>query len=551
MQHRASSIFDRTDPVANKPTNREKIPTNVDFKYQLAVMLVIFTSSALSIWQGLFSVDPHHWGLMVSNAKELLDGLHPNHDVGLFYGVLTPLLQGTVFNLTSQSIISIQATTVALYGLGLFLLFRLAYTTTQDSKLSFYILCSCVLVHPIVIYPWPNYVAFPFLIGGIWLSILDAPNKFDCFTGGLLLSFGTLARTEYIPLAVFILFLSPTVDLFIKRASWLNVFTRLFCSFLGLVIPLCGFAFYLIRNGLVGYWVDNAFTLPMLVTPKLFAHMHGFSIFDSFIRIGIWGASQFNLRLIIIYLMILLNIIYCLAYIIKRFRLDSHPSLFKVSLISLLLVGQLLHLPEIFRMATGSIIGLITFYTLLKKIKLAGGFFFTTSFFWIFISPPITVDSGNYFFPTRQTISVAKFVHDPVIFKYQLWPEPVSDYYSKVSKDMTAIKELNCGVTYHFNYSIDVFLHVISPFRKYQVLPFDNPLMHPAFKIIRPELLPIEEKQKDLDVMIMRLIPNEEVDAFTAPMGYFIYKKYLTPSMVFVPVNHTLMLMVPETCRVK
>lgn len=519
--------------------------------FSLWAVLVIFVASGFSLWQGIYSVDPHHWGLMLSYTKDLVDGLAPYQDIAIGYGILTPLIQGVLFELTSQTIFSIQVATVACYGLGLWLLFRVAIVTTQDVRLSFYILCSCVLIHPVVIYPWPNYVAFPFLMGGIFYTIKSSPTKTESFIGGLLFSFATLARLEYFILAIATFFIIPSIDLFIKRITWRKGITQWLFLFCGFIIPLSVFAIYLVLSDLVAYWFGLSWTLPFVATPKLFAHMQGLRVFDSFIKIGIGEFSRLNLRFIIIYLMILINIIFCLAYITKRFNLVSHASLFKVSVISVLLVGQLLHLPEIFRVATGAIIGLIVVYVLLKKIKLAGGFFFLTSFCWIFISPPTTVESGNYFVPSKETISTSKMVREPAIFKYQLWPEPVTEYYTQLSNDMTSIKNLNCGVKYHFNYAIDVFLHVISPFKKYQVLPFDNPLMHPAFEMIRPDILPIEEKQKDLDVMIMRLIPNEEAEAFAAPLDYFIYKKYLTPSMVFVPVNHTLMLMLPDTCRNK
>ncbi len=519
--------------------------------YSFGVTLVILFASIFSLWQGIYSVDPHHWGIVLSNAKDLLDGLAPYRDVAIGYGILTPLIQGLLFEFTSQSLISIQVPTVACYGVGLWILFRLAVCLTNDSRLSFYILCGCVLIHPVVIYPWPNYIAFPFLMGGVFYVVKDNPTRIESFISGLLFSLATLARAEYLIVAMFIFFVAPGINLVANHATWRHSLAQFFYSMGGLLLPLGIFGIYLTANDLVGYWFGLSWTLPFVATPKLFEHMGGLGIFDSLIRVAVWGFSQFNVRLIVIYLMIVINIIYCLIYLCRRSALFKQAGLVKTSIVSLLCVGQLLHLPEIFRVATGAIIGLIIVYVLLKKIKLDRVFFILTSVIFIFVLPPTTVESGNYFMPSKETISTAKMVREPAIFKYQLWPEPVAEYYTQLSNDMTSIKNLNCGVKYHFNYAIDVFLHVISPFKKYQVLPFDNPLMHPAFEMIRPDILPIEEKQKDLDVMIMRLIPNEEADAFTAPSGYFIYKKYLTPSMVFVPVNHTLILMVPEACRIK
>ncbi|MDN4018005.1 hypothetical protein [Zwartia panacis] len=520
-------------------------------RYNFWAILVVCLASGISLWQGFYSIDPHHWGLMLSNTKDLLNGLAPYRDISINYGILTPIIQGTLFKLTSQSLISIQVATVACYAVGLWVLFRLAFSLTQDSRLSFYVLCSCVLIHPIVIYPWPNYIAFPFLMGGIFYAVKNNPTKIECFISGALFSLAALARAEYLIVAIAIFFIAPIIDLFTKRTTLPNRAVQLFFSLSGFLLPLSIFGIYLSTNNLVEYWFGLAWTLPFDATPKLFQHMSGFSVFNSFFKSAVLGLSQLNLRLIVIYLMILINIIFCLTYFFKRSSLSNQASLVKTSILSLLCLGQVLHLTEIFRVATGSIIGLVVVYVLLKKVKLDQIFFILTSIVFIFILPPTTADSGNYFAPSKQTVSTAKMVHEPAIFKYQLWPEPVTKYYTQLSNDMASIKNLNCGVKYHFNYSIDVFLHVISPFKKYQVLPFDQPLMYPAFKTIRPDFLPIEEKQKDLDIMIMRLFPNEEVESFVAPEGYLIYKKYLTPSMAFIPVDHTLMLMVPETCLVK
>jgi hypothetical protein len=528
----------------------KKVNITLDRRYDTLVVLVIVTACALSIWQGFYSVDPHHWGLMLSNTKDLLAGLAPYREFAIGYGILVPIIQGIAFTLISQSLISLQVATVFCYGAGLWILFRLALTITKDAKLSFYILCSCVLIHPIVIYPWPNYIAFPFLMGGIFYILKDKPSNKQSFVGGLLFGFAPLARSEYLLLAIVTFFVISIIDIRARSASLREILTQLLLSLAGLITPILIFAIYLISNNLGEYWFGHAWTLPFVATPKLFAHMHGTSIFDSLIRIAVWGFSGLNLRLIVIYLMIFANGVYCLVSIINRPKSREQTRLFKVSIISLLLVGELLHLPEVFRAATGTIIGLVPVYVLLKKVKLDRVFFAATSVIFIFILPPTTVESGNYFFPSKATISSAKLVYEPAIFKYQLWPEPVSQYYTQLSNDMETIKNLHCGVKYHFNYAIDVFLQVLSPFRGYQVLAFDNPLMQPAFDMIRPDLLSIEVKQKDLDVMIMRLIPNEQADAFEPPEGYFIYKKYMTPAMVFVPVNHTLMLMVPGACRV-
>jgi hypothetical protein len=40
-------------------------------RYSFAAILVIFFFGIFSLWQGIYSVDPHHWWLMLSNTKDM------------------------------------------------------------------------------------------------------------------------------------------------------------------------------------------------------------------------------------------------------------------------------------------------------------------------------------------------------------------------------------------------------------------------------------------------------------------------------------------------
>ncbi len=84
-------------------------------------MVVVF-----SIWQGAYNVDPHHWGLMLSNAKDLHDGLYPYKDIFIQYGVLTTVLQALAYG-AGQNMLSLIVITALLYAIGLLLVYLIAF----------------------------------------------------------------------------------------------------------------------------------------------------------------------------------------------------------------------------------------------------------------------------------------------------------------------------------------------------------------------------------------------------------------------------------------
>ena len=71
------------------------------------VVIVFF-----SLWQGAYDIDPHHWGLMLSNAKDLYEGLIPYKDIFIQYGILTTILQALAFGIGKNMLSIILITSI-------------------------------------------------------------------------------------------------------------------------------------------------------------------------------------------------------------------------------------------------------------------------------------------------------------------------------------------------------------------------------------------------------------------------------------------------------
>lgn len=156
--------------------------------YLLASILLCLVSVIWTIFQDRYQYDPHHWGLMLSNARDLSLGLKPYKDIFIQYGILTTLIQSAAFVSLGKTLSTITLITGIFYSAGLFLLFQLARQTLKKDSSAFYVLILAFLFHPLVVIPWANYIAFPFVILGLMLLLhTNQLNSKTAFFSGFFL----------------------------------------------------------------------------------------------------------------------------------------------------------------------------------------------------------------------------------------------------------------------------------------------------------------------------------------------------------------------------
>ena len=175
-------------------------------------LVVIF----FSLWQGAYDIDPHHWGLMLSNAKDLYEGLIPYKDIFIQYGILTTILQALAFGI-GKNMLSIIVVTSICYAIGILLVYAIALQVLKSKTIALYVLITLVLFHPLAMYPWSNYIAFPFLMYGVYLSLGNSSNKgANCLRSvcsGVFLGLAVLSREGLAPAAALYILISPFFDL--------------------------------------------------------------------------------------------------------------------------------------------------------------------------------------------------------------------------------------------------------------------------------------------------------------------------------------------------
>lgn len=164
------------------------------FRFDIPVLLLISTAVVvLSLAQGAYHLDPHHWGLMLSNAVDLAKGRIPYKEIFIQYGLLTTLIEFLFYSLY-HNVLSLIFGVSLLYAIGLVGIYFLALQLSSKRKIALFTFITAFLIHPLAIYPWSNYVSFPFIVFGCWMIVRSGDDWFIGLCGGLLLGCAVLAR---------------------------------------------------------------------------------------------------------------------------------------------------------------------------------------------------------------------------------------------------------------------------------------------------------------------------------------------------------------------
>lgn len=165
-----------------------------------------------TLWQGQYSYDPIHWGLMLSNAKDLFEGKLPYKDIYIQYGFLTTAIQSFSYGFFGKNIFSIIFITGIAYAVGLWFIYQVALNISGSFKIALFSFLTCFLVHPIAIYPWSNYISFSFFTAGIFFISQKKLSLKSYFFSGICFGLAILSRESIAPTIILGLILSSLLD---------------------------------------------------------------------------------------------------------------------------------------------------------------------------------------------------------------------------------------------------------------------------------------------------------------------------------------------------
>ncbi|QWD92033.1 hypothetical protein ICV00_04720 [Polynucleobacter asymbioticus] len=468
----------------------------------LLIPLLIFLGT---MFRSTYHLDAHHWGLMLSNSKDLYEGKLPYKEIFIQYGFLTTFIQATGYALSKNLLTLIGSSTIA-YILGLIILFELSVKAIKNDLIALYVVVIAYLLHPIVIYPWSNYIAFPFLMCGVYVLVYPQSRLLNLL-GGICLGLSILAREGLAPAVTLAMLSSFVLDFYNNQGTLKQYITQSAIILVGFLVPIVLFFFYISSLGLFLFWEIMAIDLPRVYATQIFIHMSGLYFLRNLVVTCLRSVISLDFRWILITLIFITN-----TYFLCRFLFKNRPhylkiEIIKISFFSLILASSAIHLSEIFRISTASVIGLISLFTFLHFYKLANKIFII-----FFITLTLTIvwrNSGIYYFPSLDNIRMAKKVEISEYFVGQRWPVDRINYYKRVNEEFKKINTLNtCQIKYLINNTIDSFIPLLSPFKPLQQAPF---VLRESMSNLRPDFVKLQNSKFDeaADVVIVEGMPKD------------------------------------------
>lgn len=313
---------------------------------------------------------------------------------------------------------------------------------------------------------------------------------------------------------------------------------------IGLILPIIIFLIYLQAHNLVIFWLKLSWEVPRIYSTILFPESVGLGGLKKFASNLIASFLLLNFRWNFFFLLLSINFFILVKKILKKENYFKTPCLNFILISSILGISNTLHIPEIFRLATISSVGVITLFLFLNQYKILNIIFLLFSY--TLGVTLLSLNTGNYFYPNPDLRKKAVLVNSPSYFKGQKWPLTTAQYYQNIASDLNNITSKNCGIKYHYNDSEDSFLQIISPFIQYQIAPSAQ---WDVFNNLRQDLNFMSKIREAKDILIFKSVSERDLDSFKIPTGFYSFSKYSRPPAVFLPPKQILLILVPLSCK--
>ncbi len=221
-----------------------------------------------------------------------------------------------------------------------------------------------------------------------------------------------------------------------------------------------------------------------------------------------------------------------------------NPGLLKIAVIALLLLSSSLHLSEIFRIATGSIVGVIVLLAYFDNKGIAKPAFILLAV-WLF-STAIYGNRGNYFLPSIDALTHSERVTEPLILRGQRWPKDAVEYYRNVSEALEKLRHSSCGAKYIINETQDAIITAMSPLKVLQTAPFAVNL---SVRKLRPDDEILLQKTPQDEIIFLQSAPRSvDYSTIKPPQQKQLLAHFLIPKQAFLPDNQQLLIFASQEC---
>ncbi|MGB5218127.1 MAG: glycosyltransferase family 39 protein, partial [Smithella sp.] len=215
--------------------------------FDLLVIIICAASFGCSLIESMVNVDNYHWGGAYLQAVDIKRGAIPHSGVLIFYGYIYSWIQSVALELFGERLISLGMITGLFYSLSLFLSY-LVFLRFLNKNLAFVSVLLIFLIHPYIIYPFPNYFAYAFQLLALIFFLRYSQNPFNGFATGFFLCMSVLSRYSSV-----IAILPPFIillcwQLLTVRDTRKHVMKKMGMIGSGFLIPLILFFIYLHMN---------------------------------------------------------------------------------------------------------------------------------------------------------------------------------------------------------------------------------------------------------------------------------------------------------------
>ena len=516
------------------------------YKHKTFLTLLILAIVCIggTLVRGAFHLDPLHWSLMFSNAQDLANHKKPYAEIYIQYGILTTFIHGIAY-LIKNNLLTLILITAVFYYLGVVVLYFLSKKALSSNNLALKVVIVAILFHPIAIYPWPNYIAFPFLMSGIYLIVFYKNNN-SFFWGGILLSLSALSRENLIFAVCPIIIIFFIFDYLSNKNNIALILNKLILVGLGLITPIILFFCYLFYEKIFNFWIQLSYEVPVIFSHIHFQHLKGIGIFNPLLDVILRGLISLDFRWIFSAAIILINILIVIFFLTKNSKYHVNSEIAKLASATIILLSSTLHAPEIFRIATGSILGLIPVAFLISNMR-----FFNLSYYFFSIVFAFTLFWGNpslMYFPSLNSILESEPVLISEYFSGQMWNRKKIDYYQQISQTFLDIQGLkSCSITHQYNDTGDGFIKILSPFTQRQMAPWILPI---EISNLRPDLKFSLENNRLQDTLVIMSAPPESSKLVTDKIlsNYYLYRVVIIPDIYYLPGGGGMYFILPKNC---
>ena len=446
----------------------------------IILFFVIFFSIFRSLYFAIHYTAPLPGYLVFYDAYQLLNGKSLFTDIVVVYGLLTTIIHYFFLNIFGNFVLSLSIGTSIIYSFSFLIYFLILKNLSFSRKSSLIIILLILLIHPGILLPWANYISYFFLLLGFLLFSLQSSRLIYFFSFGIMLGLAVLSRqTIFLPILLFLL-----ATFFFNQLKTKRFF--IICGFLTVIFF---FLLYLVFNHLIEFWFVQSFKTWTIFTYKnhhssineSFGYLNYLILIKDLLMKLIFSFVNFEFKWMFYFLLLFSNIAFLIDSIFFKKNYQKEYKLVLISFMSIVLFSQSIHINEIFRLSTGSVIGLISSYPYLINL-FKKTFSYLNFFKKIFFSLILLFISITFFHTLNKSYQNYKIVlninsnlSEPKIkfLKYQKFPIEVSNFYEKFDLEINRIHE-SYKVDYNYNFSDNSLLPIISRTKSFQISPFYN-----------------------------------------------------------------------------